>query len=102
MTDTTVIPEQGSTPEPLNVSDDGNEGTGEDMGEGIQIVSDGTVEGTHVLLDGARVRGVTEATWRFNARERKATLVLEMKDITLDVGVAVDPSVREALALLTD
>lgn len=76
-------------------------GIEEDMAEGIQIVSDGTVEGTRVLLDGATVKGVTQATWRFNARERKATLVLEMRDITLDVGAPIDPSVAEALAKLT-
>jgi hypothetical protein len=68
------------------------------MAEGIQIISDGTAEGTHVLLDGYEVRGVTEANWRFNARERRATLVLELADITVDVNAPVDPELRQVLA----
>lgn len=71
------------------------------MAEGIQLVSDGTAAGTKLLLDGMPIMGVTEASWRFNARERKATLVIEVRDVKLDVTSAIDPTVAEALAKLT-
>lgn len=73
----------------------------DDMAEGIQIVSDGTVEGTRCLLDGREVKGVTEATWKFNARTRSAELVLTFRHITVDVSAPVDPTVSAALATLT-
>lgn len=72
------------------------------MAEGIQIVSDGTVEGTRVLLDGHSVEGRTEATWRFNARSRTAQLVLSLSDIKVDFNSPVDTGVSQVLSRMTD
>lgn len=71
------------------------------MDHGLQIVSDGTAEGTRVLLDGVPIRGVTAARWELNARQRSAKLVLELENVELDVNHPVDPSVADELARLT-
>lgn len=68
---------------------------------GLQIVGDGTSEGTKILIDGRPVRGVSEVQWKFNARERKVTLVLEMHDVSLDLKARVDPEVQELVERLT-
>jgi len=64
---------------------------------GIQIIGDGTSEGTHVLLDGRPVRGISELEWKFNTRERKVTITLEVSDVRVDLSAKVDPAVQDLL-----
>lgn len=69
---------------------------------GVQIISDGTVEGTRVLVDGRPVRGVLAARWEISPKNRKATLTLELSDVKIDANAEVPPEVREQLATLAD
>lgn len=69
---------------------------------GVQIISDGTSEGTKVLLDGRPVRGVVGARWEINPRGRRATLTLELKDVSIDATAELDPATRETLEHLTE
>lgn len=64
---------------------------------GVQILSDGTSEGTHVLLDGRPVRGVVGARWEIAPSSRRATLTLELKNVTIDAQAEISPEVREQL-----
>lgn len=76
--------------------------SGEDVASGVQIISDGTSEGTRVLLDGRAVHGVTHVEWKINRRTRKAVLVLAINDVRIDARAQVDPEVRAALEKVTD
>lgn len=69
---------------------------------GVQIVSDGTDEGTKVLLDGRPVRGVIAVRWEISPKSRKATLTLELTQVSIDATAEVTPEVRERLATLAD
>lgn len=69
---------------------------------GIQIVGDGTSEGTKILLDGRPIRGVSELSWRFNSRERRVTIQLEVTDVKIDMTAMVDPEVQNLLERLAD
>jgi len=66
--------------------------------DGLRIVSDGTVEGTQVTLDGEEVRDVTAVTWHFSPKHRKTTVTLEISNVTLDAIHAVNEHDRESLA----
>ena len=72
------------------------------MEGGIQIVGDGTSEGTKILLDGRLIRGISELSWRFNSKERKVTITLEVTDVKIDMTAMVDPAVQELLDRLAD
>jgi len=65
--------------------------------EGVRLVSDGTKDGTVVLLDGKPLLGVTEVVWRMNRRERTAQITIELKDVRVDVAHAIEDAQREAL-----
>lgn len=67
------------------------------QGTGVQLVSDGSSENTQLLVDGHPVRGVTEITWRFSKSKRRATMIVEIHDVTLDGTMQVPPEVLEAL-----
>lgn len=67
------------------------------QGTGVQLVSDGSSENTQLLVDGHPVRGVTEITWRFSKSKRRATMIVEIHDVTLDGTMEVPPEVLEAL-----
>lgn len=62
---------------------------------GVQIVGDGTSEGTRILLDGRPILGVSELEWKFSTRERKVKIVLEVTDVQIDLTARVDPEVQE-------
>ena len=67
------------------------------MSDGVRLVSDGTREGTQVLLDGKPLLGVTEVVWRMNRRERTAQITIELKDVRVDVAHAIEDTQRDAL-----
>jgi hypothetical protein len=67
----------------------------------LRIVSDGTKEGTHVLVDGRELKGVTNVEWKMNTRKRSATVILEMQDVALDTNQSVPDEVAEALRTLS-
>ena len=74
----------------------------ESAGSGVQLVSDGSSENTQLLVDGHPVRGVTEITWRFSRRQRRATMIVEMHDVTVDGTVEVPSEVLAALRTIQD
>lgn len=51
--------------------------------EGIKIISDGTVEGTAVLVDGQPLEGEAHVMWSFSPEGRAARLVMDFRDIAL-------------------
>ena len=69
----------------------------ENTGTGVQLVSDGSSENTQLLVDGHPVRGVTEITWRFSKSKRRATMIVEIHDVSLDGAVDVPDEVLAAL-----
>jgi uncharacterized protein YdgA (DUF945 family) len=65
--------------------------------EGVRLVSDGTKDGTLVLLDGKPLLGVTEVVWRMNRRERTAQITIELKDVRVDLSHAIEDASRTSL-----
>lgn len=51
--------------------------------EGIKIISDGTVEGTAVLVDGQPLEGEAHVMWSFSPEGRAARLVMDFREIAL-------------------
>lgn len=74
----------------------------EELVDGVQIISDGTAEGTKVLLDGRPVRGVTAARWEISPKSRSATLTLVLTDVHIDAAAEVSPELRHQLAGLAE
>lgn len=68
------------------------------MMDGLRIISDGTVEGTQVTLDGEEVRDVTAVTWHFSPSHRKTTVTLEISNVKMDAMHAVSERDRSSLA----
>ena len=64
---------------------------------GIQLVSDGTSEGSHILVDGCTVRGEPELTWLFNDKRKSLTIRLTLDNISISKKQISD----SAQALLT-
>lgn len=67
---------------------------------GLRIVSDGTAEGTHVLMDGVELKGVTDVEWKINTKTRNATVLLTLRGVQMDVDAAMPPEVAEALGVI--
>jgi hypothetical protein len=63
----------------------------------LRIISDGTVEGTQVTLDGEEVRDVTAVSWHFSPKQRKTTVTLEISNVKLDAMQAVSDGDRSSL-----
>jgi len=53
------------------------------MSDGIQIISDGTVQGTAILVDGLPLGGEAHVMWSFSPEGRAARLVMDLRDIAL-------------------
>lgn len=66
--------------------------------DGLRIISDGTVEGTQVTLDGEEVRDVTAVSWHFSPKQRKTTVTLEISNVKLDAMHSMSEDDRSSLA----
>lgn len=51
--------------------------------ESIQIISDGTVQGTTILVDGQPVEGEAHVMWSFSPEGRAARLVMDLRQLAL-------------------
>lgn len=51
----------------------------------VHIVSDGTAQGTHVMVDGVRLEGVTEVQWRVDWTGT-ASAIVTLDDVSVDVA----------------
>lgn len=50
---------------------------------GIQLISDGTSEGSHILIDGCAVHGEPELAWLFNDKRKSLTVRMTLTNITI-------------------
>lgn len=65
--------------------------------QGVSLISDGTSDGTRVLLDGRPITGITHVAWSMDRKRKRVKMVLEIDDVSVEMAHEPDQVARNTL-----